>query len=153
MSDVLLAWLRGSWDVCPGTSPESVVWHDGGVGDKHGIYTPAEQRDIELKVNPGGGAGDRAGGKIRESCAEYGKLQSPCGELLRGECVAQRGGKRRVGLLITRGKKRFDGRGIEGGASPVQPRQVVNRRMEATGAWRGIISPEKSTMVCGGQDI
>ena len=32
-----------------------------------------------------------------------------------------RGGKRRVGLLIACGKKRFDGRGIEGGIAPLAP--------------------------------
>jgi hypothetical protein len=94
--------------------------YDGSVGDKHGVYTPAEPRDIELKVNPGDGAGDRAGGKIRESCAEHGKLESPCGELLRGERISVRGGKRRVGLLIACGKKRFDGRSIEGGIAPLR---------------------------------
>jgi len=66
-------------------------------------------------MNPGGGAGDIAVGNIRECCAEYWKLQSPCGELLGGERVAVRGGKRRVGLLIACCKKRFDGRSIEGG--------------------------------------
>ena len=94
--------------------------HDGSVGDKHGVYTPAEPRDIELKVNPGGGTGDRAGGQIREGRAEHGKLQSPCGELLGGECVAVRGGKRRLGLLIAYGKKRVDVRGIGGGLAPLR---------------------------------
>ena len=94
--------------------------HDGGVGDKHGIYTPAEPRDIELKVNPGDGAGDRAGGQISESRAEHRQLQTPGGELFGRERVAVRGGKWRVGLLIACGKKRFDGRGIEGGIAPLR---------------------------------
>jgi len=95
---------------------------DHGRGcDEHGIHPPAEPRDIELKVNPGGGGGEigrlsrMVGSEVRESCAEHGKLKLPCGELLRGERVAVRGGKRRVGLLVACGKKRFDGRGIEGG--------------------------------------
>ena len=71
-------------------------------------------------MNPGGEAVSQAGGQIRESCAEHRELQTPGGELLGGERVAVRGGKRRVGLLIACGKKRFDGRGIEGGVAALR---------------------------------
>ena len=85
-----------------------------------GDRLPAESRDIEFKVNPRRWVGVRAGGHIRESRAEHGTLQSPCGELLGGECVAVRGCMRRVGLLIASGKNRVDRHGIEGGVAPLR---------------------------------
>ena len=91
---------------------------------EHRIDPPAEPRDVELEVDPGGGGfiakGDRPlflrnTRQSPEGRTQDGQLQVPRGELLGGERVALGGGERRVGLLVARGEKLAHGRGVEGG--------------------------------------
>ena len=91
---------------------------------EHRIDPPAEPRDVELEVDPGGGGFIAKGDRplfLRNTCqspegrAEHGQLKMPRGELLGGERVALGGGKRSVGLVVARGEKLAHGRGVEGG--------------------------------------
>jgi hypothetical protein len=101
--------------------PHLELDRDHGRGcDERGIHPPAEPRDVELEVDPGGGGGGISGlgcgtgCEIGEGSAEHGQLQPPRGELLGGERVAMRARKRRVDLVVGGAEERGDRVGVEG---------------------------------------
>ena len=106
--------------------PHLELDRDHGRGrDEHGIHPPAEPRDVELEVDPGGRGsfvteGDRPlflrnTRQSPEGRAEHRQLQPPCGELLGSKGVAMRAREGRVDLVIGGAEERGDRVGIEGG--------------------------------------
>jgi len=74
--------------------------NDGRGRDEHGIHPPAEPRDVELEVDPGGSRGGLGFFKHLQGRAEHRQLQPPGRKLLGGERVAMRARERRVNLLV-----------------------------------------------------
>jgi len=96
--------------------PHLELDRDHGRGrDEHGIHPPAEPRDVELEVDPGGSRGGQGFPKRLQGRAKHGQLQPPGRKLLGGERVAMRARERRVNLLVGGAQKRGDRVGVEGG--------------------------------------
>ena len=95
--------------------PHLELDRDHGRGrDEHGIHPPAEPRDVELEVDPGGGGSGIQSGQRRQGRAEHGQLQPPRGELFGGERVAMRARERRVDLVVGGAEELAERVGVEG---------------------------------------